>query len=226
MKNLLLKILFGFIFTSNLFAQVNFRVMTYNALKYADNTNGDRLHYFQTVFEAVHPDVLLMQELINEEGADSLLKALNATGQEYERVPFINGADTDNMLFFRASLVDFISQDTIKTDVREISEYVVTIGENEVRFFVCHLKASQGADNVQERLEEVTILRAYLNTLPVGTEFIIAGDMNFYTSDEPAYKKFVDDEGDNGRSEDPLGPDGVGNWNNNSDYIPCQLQIL
>lgn len=223
MKKLLLKILFGLIFTSNLFAQVNFRVMTYNALKFSYN-NSDRLHYFQTVFEAVNPDVLFIQELIDGEGADSLLQALNANGQEYERVPFINGADTDNMLFFRTSIVDFISQDTIKTDVREISEYVVTIGENEVRFFVCHLKASQGAENEQERLEEVTILREYLNNLPVGTEFIIAGDMNLYHSDEPAYKKFVEDEGDNGRSEDLAGSAGVGNWHDNSDYATFHTQ--
>lgn len=197
--------------------------MTYNALKFSDN-NGDRLHYFQTVFEAVNPDVLLIQELINEAGADSLLQALNTNGQEYEKVPFINGADTDNMLFFRASIVDFISQDTIKTDVREISEYVVTIGSNEVRFYCCHLKASQGAENEQERLEEVTILREYLNSLTEGTEFIIAGDMNLYHSDEPAYKKFVEDEGDNSRSEDLVGSAGVGNWHDNFDYATFHTQ--
>lgn len=224
MKKLPSAIVCGFLLYSFLFAQVNFRVVTYNALKYPDSNNGNRKQYFHTVFDAVNPDVVLVQELISEAGADSLLHALNANGQEYESVPFINGADTDNMLYFRTSKVGFISQDTIKTDVREISEYVVTIGGNEVRFFVCHLKASQGAENEQERLAEVTILRAYLNTLPAGTELIIAGDMNLYTSDEPAYKKFVDDEGDNGRCEDLVGPAGVGNWHDNSDYIPYHTQ--
>lgn len=56
----LLTVLMFILLSSNLMAQVNFRVMTYNGLK-LDGTDTDRQEDFQTVLEAANPDVLLMQ---------------------------------------------------------------------------------------------------------------------------------------------------------------------
>ncbi|MBT3756445.1 MAG: T9SS type A sorting domain-containing protein, partial [Candidatus Cloacimonetes bacterium] len=74
-----------------------------------------------------------------------------------------------------------------------------------------------------ERLEEVAKLRDHINLLPAGTEFIIVGDMNFYTSSEPGYQKFIADESNNiSRAEDLS--DQVGDWHNNSDYEAVHTQ--
>ncbi|MCK4339512.1 MAG: T9SS type A sorting domain-containing protein [Candidatus Cloacimonetes bacterium] len=208
----------------SLYADVNFRVVTYNVLNFSYDNGIDRYDYFQSVVEAIEPDVVLLQEMINQEGADLFLDILNSNGNEFDAADFINGYDTDNMLYYRTSIVTFISQDTIRTSLRDISEYVVSINGNEVRFYSCHLKASQGSENEQKRLDEVTVLREHLNNLPEGTEFIIVGDMNLYNSDEPAYQKFIDDEGDNGRSEDLIGSDGVGDWHDNPVYASVHTQ--
>ena len=97
----------------------------------------------------------------------------------------------------------------------------MNIDGNTIRFYSCHLKASQGYE--AERLAAVTILRNHLNGLSEGTEFIIVGDMNFYTSSETGYQKFIADEANNiGRAEDLCNQ--VGNWHDNSYYSEVHSQ--
>ncbi|MCK4654914.1 MAG: T9SS type A sorting domain-containing protein [Candidatus Cloacimonetes bacterium] len=221
-RELLIIILLITLILLSLYADVNFRVVTYNVLNFSYDSGIARYDYFQSVVEAIEPDVVLLQEMINQEGADLFLDILNSNGDEFDAADFIDGYYTDNMLYYRTSIVTFISQDTIQTSLRDISEYVLSIGDNPIRFYTCHLKASQGSSNEQQRLEEVTILRNRLNLLPEDTEFIIAGDMNFYTSSEPAYQKLIADEGDNGRAEDLI--DEVGDWHDNPVYAPVHTQ--
>ncbi len=199
--------------------------MTYNGLK-LDGTDTDRQADFQTVLEASNPDILLMQEIVDAAGADLILSALNANGTQYARANFINGVDTDNMLFYRTSIGTLTSQSEIPTTLREISEYVMQIGSNEIRFYSAHLKASSGSTNEQRRLDEVTVLRNHLNNLPAGTEFVIVGDFNLYDSNEPAYQKFIANESDNdGRAEDPLASSGgVGDWHVNAAFASVHTQ--
>lgn len=199
----------------------HFRVMSYNMLKFSHD-DGDRAGYFQAVFDSVNPDIILTQEMVNEAGCDTILNRLNHGGNEYERAFFTNGYDTDHMLFFRTGVCSLVSQDTISTDLRVISEYVVSIGGNNLRLYSCHLKASSGSSNEQQRLLECNILREYLNdSTPPGSEFIIVGDMNFYY-DEPAYYKLVDSSSNNnGRASDPLE---AGDWHDNEDYKGIHTQ--
>lgn len=226
-RNALLRALFTvFLCSSFVLAQdVNFRVMTYNGLK-LDGTDTDRQAAFQTVLTASNPDILLMQEIVDDGGADLILNALNAGGTQYARANFINGVDTDNMLFYRTSIGTLLSQNEIPTTLREISEYVMQIGDNQIRFYSAHLKASSGSTNEQRRLDEVTVLRNYLNGLPTGTEFVIVGDFNLYDSAEPAYQKFIANEADNdGRAEDPLlSEGGVGDWHINAAFAQFHTQ--
>jgi len=210
-------ITFIIIFTINLSA---LRVLTYNALNFSSNS-GDRLPYFQSIFNEVEADIVLVQELSDEAGAELLLTALNNGGSEFSRARFLNGPDTENMLFYRNSVITFASQDTIDTELRDISEYELLLEGNLIRFYSCHLRASQG--NEYLRLEEVARLRDHLSLLEEGSEFIIAGDMNFYTSAEPGYQKFIADETNNiGRAQDLSNQ--VGSWNNNPVYAAVHTQ--
>jgi len=220
MKNLRIFFIIIFVIFSNLFASVNFRVMTYNALNF-DGTS--RLSSFQTVFEQVDPDILICQEISSEAGSDALLSLLNTAIGGYLRANFVYNGDLNNMLFYKSSIASLISQDEITASPRDISEYVMNIAGNPIRFYSCHLKSSDGSTNVQTRLEAVTALRNHLNTLPEGTEFIITGDMNFYTSSELGYQKFIADEVVNiGRAKDLCSE--VGNWHDNSSYSSVHTQ--
>ena len=201
-----------------IFADTNFRVMSYNSLNF-DGTS--RLSHFQTVFEQIEPDIVICQEIISEAGATAMLSVLNDANGGYAQAEFVLDTDLNNMLYYKTSLGTLVSQDEIDTSPRDISEYVMNIDGNLIRFYSCHLKASE--DFETERLAAVTILRNHLNALPEGTEFIIVGDMNFYTSSETGYQKFIEDEVNNiGRSQDLC--TAVGSWHNNSNYSAIHSQ--
>ncbi|MCF7858839.1 MAG: T9SS type A sorting domain-containing protein [Candidatus Cloacimonetes bacterium] len=217
MKKSLLTIIV-LVITLSLSASV--RVLTYNALNFGGN-DSDRLAYFETILNEIDADIILLQEIEDETGGELLLNALNNGNNYYSGSVYINGPDTNNFLIYKNSQITFASQDTISTDLRDFSEFEMIIDGNLIRFYSCHLKASTGNEAI--RLAEVTKLRNRLNLLPEGSEFIIAGDMNFYTSSEPGYQKFIADESNNiGRAEDLS--DQVGNWHDNSDFVLTHTQ--
>ncbi len=217
MKRLIISLVV-FIITLSLAATV--RVVTFNTLNFGGN-DVDRLTYFETILNDINADIYLFQEIENGMGGELLLDALNNGTNDFSGSVYLNGPDTNNFLIYRNSLVTFASQDTIATDLRDISEFELFIDGNLIRFYSCHLRASTGNEN--ERFAEVTKLRDHLNQLPEGSEFIIVGDMNFYTSSEPGYQKFIADEINNiGRAEDLS--DQIGDWHNNSNFANIHTQ--
>ena len=220
MKKNIIFLLF-FILFSNLISDTNFRVMTYNSLMFSVYSGQSRFSDFETVFNEVNPDIVIMQEIEDEPGSDLMLNILNSDEIEFARAEFVDDGDLNNMLYYKTSKATLISQDVVHTYPRDISEYVLEIDGNQIRIYCCHLKASQGYE--QNRFAAVSLLRNHLNQFEPGTEFIIAGDMNFYTSSEPAYQKFIADETNNtGRAKD--WSDLVGNWHNNQDFSEAHSQ--
>ena len=202
--------------------------MTYNGF-FVSEDDQDRFDAFQTVFDATQPDILVMQEIINEEGADFILDILNASSPPalpaYGRALFIDGPDMDNMLFYRNSIVDFTGQDTIGTDLRVISEYRLAVGGNELFVYSAHLKSAEGSRNKNRRLQEATRLRERLDALPDTAEFLVAGDFNFYTSSEPAYQMLLSvGEDSSGRAMDFVADSLIGSWHNNERYAAVHTQ--
>jgi len=205
-----------------LWSDIQLRVMTYNSLHFS-GTSTNRVPYFQAIINEIDPDILVMQEIENNAGVMLMLQTINEDNNEYANAEFYDGYDTDNALFYKIEKVTLISQDVIPTDLREIGEYTLSSGSNLFRIYSCHLKAGATNDNEQDRLEEVTILRNHLNQFPDEEEFIICGDMNFYTNEELAYQKFMAEEEVNiGRCEDTT--DQVGEWHDNPDYAEIHTQ--
>ncbi|MCK5052042.1 MAG: T9SS type A sorting domain-containing protein [Candidatus Cloacimonetes bacterium] len=215
------KIIIGLIvFTLTLSSAASVRVVTYNALNFGGN-DVNRLPFFETILNDIDADLFLFQEIEDEMGGELLLSILNNGTSDFSGSVYLNGPDTNNFLIYRNSLITFASQDTIGTALRDISEFELIIDGNLIRFYSCHLKSSTG--NEALRLAEVTKLRDHLSQLSEGSEFIIAGDMNFYTSSEPAYQKFIADETNNiGRAEDLS--DQVGNWHDNINFAIVHTQ--
>ncbi|MDD3049961.1 MAG: PKD domain-containing protein [Candidatus Cloacimonetes bacterium] len=205
-----------------IYCDVPFRLMTYNTLRLAGSSTS-RIPHFCAIINQINPDIILLQEIVNAQGVDLLLSALNEDDNEYVRADFFDGYDTDNAMIYRESLVTVISQDYIPTMLREFAEYRIEIAGQQIRVYSCHLKAGAGTAERLQRLEEVTILREHLNQFPEDEEFIICGDMNFYFSDEPGYQKFMADEEINiGKCEDTT--DLVGYWHDNPDYAIVHTQ--
>jgi len=106
-------------------AQVDFKVVTYNTLRFPNNTNttsggttADRLAAFQDIMEAMNPDIIIFQELRTVGGTDDLLITLNTsnlskTFARTPQAPYSNSGTGGNMLFYNTALFSFINENTI-----------------------------------------------------------------------------------------------------------------
>ncbi|TAK62428.1 MAG: hypothetical protein EPO24_04930 [Bacteroidetes bacterium] len=223
MKTHIILFFFLFIFcVAFVYGGDTLRIATYNVLNYPGSDPATRNPYFRAVVHSMQPDVLVVQEMQSQVGVDGLSNnVLNYyTAGLYTSVPFNDGPDSDNALFYKSSKVTFISANYINTALRRIAEYVVkpTWSNEVLRIYSLHLKAGSTNDDESKRRAECTILRNYLNTqLPPGTNFIIVGDFNTYASSDSGLQVLLSSATDNdGRAKDPLNL--VGTWNNNSSF--------
>lgn len=206
------------------YSQDTAKIMSYNLLNYNGSILKDQ--NFRKSMNFSDPDILIVEEIISETAMNRMLiEVLNYyIPNVYSAGTFINGFDTDNAVFFKTSMFTFISNIPIQTDVRTINLFTLihNLSGDTVRLFAVHLKASSGATNEQQRLLEVNYLRAVTNSYPVGTEFIVLGDFNIYSANEPAYQRLIQVETNNeGQFVDPYNLPGT--WNQAS-YAPYHSQ--
>jgi endonuclease/exonuclease/phosphatase family metal-dependent hydrolase len=202
--------------SGSLLAQPVYTLMSYNLLNYPGTDTTTRNPYFRTIFSSVEPDILVVQEVISQAGIDGFLNnVLNAAGSGYAAGTFINGPDTDNGIFYKTENFTFLVNNRIPTTLRDINEFLLrenSTGDT-LRIYSVHLKASSGATNEQQRLAEVSVLRNITDTLHSGSYYIICGDFNIYSSNEPAYQK-LKNQSTSGYVVDILNLTGV--WNNSA----------
>ncbi|MBX2991739.1 MAG: T9SS type A sorting domain-containing protein [Bacteroidetes bacterium] len=185
-------------------------------MNYPGSTSATRNPEFRKVMHGLSPDILVVQEMTSAAGMSEFQSAVLdlVAPATFAHVPFNDGPDSDNGLFYRTDTWDFVRASYISTALRDIAGYVVRpkYSADELHIYSVHLKASSGSSNEQLRLDEATILRDHLNSLPAGTQFVIVGDYNIYRSSEPAWQKLIGNETINtGRAFDPLNM--TGTWN-------------
>ncbi len=198
------------------------RIMTYNLLNYIGQ---DKNENFKTIVEAIDPDIIVVQEIEGQTAVDSF--SIAVLENRFDTIGFHNGCtyDTDNHIFYNPYEIVFLTDQYISTALRDIAEYKLKIpGINDtLLIYSAHLKASSGIDNEQKRLAESTLLREHLNQHSPTTKFILVGDLNLYSSLEPAYQKLTGEEAENsGRLFDPIQTPGI--WHNNSRFTAIHTQ--
>ncbi len=204
-------------------------ITTYNVLNFCGSTCGVRIPAFRTIFGALDVDIVVTQEQKSSSEVNQFLNdILNYVEPgEWLLVPWTDGTYTDNACFYRASTVTYVSTQQLSTPRRDISEYVLkpkgTDATGEFRVYSLHLKAGNTSEDEDKRLVEATVLRNYLNALPDGSDFLVVGDFNCYSSDDLGYQKLIGSETDNsGRSFDPIST--PGGWNNNCSFATMHTQ--
>lgn len=176
-------------------AQSYHTIMTYNLLNYPGNDTTSRNPYFRLILSETEPDILVIQEMISQEGVGGFLNnVLKAVSTDYSAGTFINGTDTDNAVFYKSSVFTFVNNFPVSTTLRDINEFTLVnnVSGDTILIYSVHLKASTGTDNEQRRFEEVTELRNRTATLHPSNYFVVAGDFNIYKSTEPAYQALLD----------------------------------
>lgn len=205
----------------SLFAQEQFRVMTYNLLNYPSKISSTRNPYFKTVISAVDPDIIITQEVESLSGV--VLFQNQVLDTNFTSGGYVSSSYTSSAIFFKHSKFNFISVNPISTDLRDIAEMTMEYKatKDTLIIYAVHLKASDGTTNEQKRLSEVNNLRAVTDQLPVGTDYIVAGDFNIYNSYEPAFNALLD-QTNNGYFLDPI--KSFGYWHNNEAFRGIHTQ--
>lgn len=242
-----------FVFSVSLSAQKEaFKVMTYNLLYYKDPSapcpqnipNSVKDQNFKTVFKAVDPDILCVNEIAafpdNSAARSVLSNVINTDGeQNFASAAFSNNgfSSITNMLFYDSTKFSLKSQSFIDQELggqslaRVIDFYRLyyrdpglALGADTVFFtvVVAHLKASTGTANKTKRENAAEAVMDYLTNSVSDENVILAGDMNLYTSSEGAFQKFTNYSVSAERFADPLQQSG--SWNNNSQFASIHTQ--
>lgn len=225
------------LFANALFSQENIKMMFYNVLNYPLQEPASRIQDLGVIIDDYRPDVFMICELNNEEGANNILNVMQAINADYKRAVFqLNTSDDNlgdqndlqNMLYYDSSKFILENQFIVTTTYRDFNHYVlklktanIDIDPKYLDVFITHLKSSSGTANQQLRLEMVNDFVAYLETLPSNSNVVFGGDLNLYTSSEPAFQELIDAT-NNITFVDPA--ERVGSWSNNTNYLDVFTQ--
>ncbi|MCH8034302.1 MAG: T9SS type A sorting domain-containing protein [Bacteroidetes bacterium] len=203
-------------------SQERVKIATYNILNYPNNTVVKNPK-FKLILDNLNPDILVVQEILSQSAVNEFLNEV--LSDEFEAGTFINGPDTDNAIFFKDSLFQFISTEFIAPSQgpRYISVFKLfhKITFDTLIIYSAHFKASSGSENELRRLNEAATLRVFTDLLPQGTDFLLVGDLNLYRSTEPAYEKLLVQDG-TGNFLDPI--DFPGSWHESFTYRHIHTQ--
>ena len=188
---------------SHLNAQDSIRLVTYNLLNYPD-ANPARISYLKVIMQYAKPDILLVNELNNETGANEVLvNALNTDGiNYYSRAQFNNYDIQNNLLYYDTRKVGLLLSDTIDASPRPIYYFKVYLKDWDLtqtqdttylHLFSVHLKALASYD--EKRYEATKKLRTFIDTELNGEHIFVGGDFNVIPDkvDVYDYKKYEND---------------------------------
>jgi endonuclease/exonuclease/phosphatase family metal-dependent hydrolase len=185
-------------------------VCTYNLLKFSQANEDGRLPQFRRILENIRPDVMICQEVIDGTTVPLFISDVLKWGS-YGSTPFVDGPDSDHLVFFDQSKFDLVGTRIIPTELRNILEVTLALRPHDntiadtVVIYSVHLKASDNSSDAAQRGRE---LNAVISSMTKQRNVIIAGDFNIYGTSEVAYtaltgptasRKFIDPMGSNWR---------------------------
>ncbi len=188
------------------------RVAHYNLLKYGDasclslTTKNARL---KTIFDALQPDVLTVNEMLPSQTAINSLRTNALTfNANMQSTTFGNstGSDIINTLYYNADKLGYLGHQVITGNIRDIDVYRLyhlastQPGDTtDLYCLVAHFKSSQGESNESSRAAAAQSVVNWLQTHPQVQRYILSGDFNIYSSTETAYQTLLQ------RFDDPSG---------------------
>ncbi|MCF8464652.1 MAG: T9SS type A sorting domain-containing protein [Flavobacteriales bacterium] len=211
-------------------AQQQATIMSYNVLNFPTGNIAGREDTLRNLINHVQPDLFLIQELKSDSGLQLILNEsfsdLSANYAASTFIPQQSNPSSDfklqQAIIYNSDLFGMSTEGFLMTSTRDINKFklyykspMLLSGADTIFLyvFVAHLKSSQGAENVAERLSMAQTFTSHLAYLPSNANVILAGDFNLYTSTEPAYVELLDNTNAI-QLRDPI--DAPGNWNSSS----------
>ena len=219
------------------FSQETFKAMFYNVLNFPFQEPTSRIQHLDIVLNDYLPDLFMICELNTEAGANTILQTMQFINPDYERAAFVENTSDDDfgdqnelqsMIFFDSSKFILESEAVVTTIYRDFNHYKLKLNTTDqasdpvyLDVFVTHLKSSSGTANKNLRKQMVDAFVAYLSTMPNDSNILLGGDLNLYTSSEPAFQELLDNT-NNITLMDPANR--IGSWSNNTSYLDVFTQ--
>jgi len=208
--------------------QETIRLMYYNLLNFPDES-PERVNELRQIIAYSLPDVIVVNELLTEAGSNLILTdALNVHGRSnYAAANFVDGPDTDNMLYYNTDKLGLVAQEQIPTGLRDISEYRLyykspglSASSDTIYLNVYSLHLKAGTGHFLQRKEEAQILKYHLNSLDNKENIFAGGDFNFYSGNEAGCVTMRE----TGTVDlfDPINR--IGDWSSNWSYADIHTQ--
>ncbi len=237
-------LLFFLFLSFGLFAQDTLTVLQYNLLNYGNitsyctNTNNNinnKDEYLKKIIRYIKPDIFTVDEMSKSPAIHQHLldKVLNTDGVGYYRkADFLSEADSYlvNMLYYNSEKLRFHSHTIAQSYIRDVDVYKLYYYSNDLKqgdtaFVICvvaHLKASSGTTNSNKRKVMAQNTMNYLNNYDDDNNYMMMGDFNLYSDEEPAYLQFLYYSNPTLRFNDPIEQSGA--WHNNYTYRNIHTQ--
>lgn len=192
------------------------RMMHYNLLQYGNTpcmsqTTKDR--HLRTIFNAWRPDILTVNEIRNfKETVQSLKTNTLNYNTAMTATEFSNTTRSElvNALYYNADKFGYLGATAITGNLRDIDVHRLyhkagTAPGDTLDWYIiiAHFKASTGDENVQARAAAATSVVNWLRRNPQVQRYTLSGDLNLYSSSEPAWQTLV--AGSAPRFVDPAG---------------------
>jgi endonuclease/exonuclease/phosphatase family metal-dependent hydrolase len=215
------------------------RVMHYNLLYYDRNTsfctpsnnNVDAKDvHLNPIISYYNPDIFTVNELNSSlSSADRVLNnVLNENGRnDYRRANF-SGDNIVNMLYYNTEKLGLKSQTYILTSPRITDVYTLYhknegLARGDTLFLTCivtHLKA--GASDTQARGEAALQVMNFIGHRNISGNVLFMGDLNLYTSSEPAFQTLTSPASNGLFFSDPV--NAIGDWQDNPEFAMYHTQ--
>jgi endonuclease/exonuclease/phosphatase family metal-dependent hydrolase len=207
-------------------AQIDtFKLMQYNLLMFPEG-NPTKATHFQTILNFYNPDIISLNELTSSVAIDSINSVVDTT--KYSFGPFYPDEIISNALMYNKQKLGLASSFAFQTSPRKTHIYKLYSKNQDffaypdtvfMNIGVVHFKSSQGGSNQNIRLIQATDITDYIRVFEPDN-FILAGDYNMYTSEEPAYQELISPAVD--YLVDPINR--PGSWNNNASFADIHTQ--
>ena len=205
------------------------RVCTYNLLQFgADDTN--RVDEFRLVLNEIQPHILVVQEVMTDEGLNLLRDSVAALlNRPLASISFGNPhSESFVAVFYDSTSLVVTAERYLTGSVRLQPTGLFRLKNRSIQFaFVAgHWREGDSEQDATLRYRDGN--RAFLGqqewreSVPDSNRTLLtffAGDMNVYSSEEPGYKAILGDSTSQGVRiglEDPIGR--PGDWHNNQEF--------
>lgn len=220
----------GLLFTFCLFASAQkdtIRILQYNILRFPEG-NSLKAPLLRPIIHYLQPDLIGLNELTDASAIDSLKKYV-FNDSVFGVTNWIQESELMGAMFYRKSKLRLASQFPIQTSPRFTNVYRFYSANQNFESYpdtvwmtnlLVHFKSSQGSDNENLRAQQAADIRIYANNRHPSNNFILQGDLNLYSSDEPAWQNLRAD----GQAQFVDFINREGDWSNNVNFADVHTQ--